>query len=168
MVKVYIYAALRREEALWLTAEDVRLRDGANGMIRVRAKTIDGTSWQPKGNRAVPISRAIRSRLDRYTPRASDAAWYFPSPNGTHWDADNSSADLRAANAEAGLRWTCLDYRHTFGSQLAQNNVSLYKLTTLVGKSPEICHRHYVALVSEAMASEVGFAAVQIENRLHG
>jgi hypothetical protein len=37
-------------------------------MIRVRAKTVDGESWQPKTkvNRAVPISSTLRGYLDRY------------------------------------------------------------------------------------------------------
>jgi hypothetical protein len=45
----------------------------------------------------------------------------------------------------------------TFGSQLAQNGVSLYKISTLMGNSPEICRRHYAALVPETMAAEVEF-----------
>lgn len=48
MVAVLIYAGLRREELLWLTHDDIDLQTGGSGMIRVRAKTIDGQSWQPK------------------------------------------------------------------------------------------------------------------------
>jgi hypothetical protein len=69
----------------------------------------------------------------------------------------NFSADLPAANREADLVWTCLDYRHTFGSLLAQSGVSLYKVSQLIGNSPEICRRHYAALVPEAMTGEVEF-----------
>lgn len=163
MVAVLIYAGLRREELLWLTRQDIDLsrRHGGQGLIRVRAKTIDGRSWQPKTrtNRAVPISRALRSYLDRYTPPASDYGWYFPAPSGGWWDPDNFSADLRDANKAAGLPWSCLDYRHTFGSQLAQRGVSLYKIATLMGNSPEICRRHYAALCPEAMAAEVDFGS---------
>lgn len=163
MAAVLIYAGLRREELLWLTVDDVDLsrRQGGNGLIRVRAKTINGQHWQPKTrkNRAVPISAALRGYLDRYTPSASDAGWYFPSPSGGWWDTDNFSADLRKANSDAALPWSSLDYRHTFGSHLAQRGVSLYKIATLMGNSPEICRRHYAALVPEAMAAEVEFIA---------
>jgi integrase len=65
---------------------------------------------------------------------------------------------LRKANRAAGLDWTCLDYRHTFGSLLAQKGVSLYKISTLMGNSPEICRRHYAALIPEAMTVEVDFS----------
>lgn len=190
MVAVLIYAGLRREELLWLTLDDIDLtrRHGGHGLIRIRAKTIDGRSWQPKTavNRAVPISQALRRHLDSYTPPATSSppqsvwntsggggrGWFFPSPGsrkntgGGWWDPDNFSADLRDANREAGLRWSCLDFRHTFGSQLAQRGVSLFKIATLLGNSPEICRRHYASLVPEAMHGEVDFQMIsKIEGR---
>ena len=82
-----------------------------------------------KRNRAVPISAALRAHLDRYTPAPSQGHWYFPSPLATRYDPDNFSRDLRNAHEKAGLRWTCLDYRHTFGSQLAMKGESLYKIS---------------------------------------
>jgi integrase len=137
----------------WLQREDVDLAAGTNGMIRVQAKTVNGESWQPKTkvNRAVPISRALRAYLNRYAPRPCIGDWYFPSPKGSRYDVDNFSQDLRAVNLEAGLPWACLIYRHTFGSQLAMKGESLYKIATLMGNSPEICRRHYAAIVPEAL-----------------
>jgi len=159
MVAMYIYTGLRREEALWLTLEDVDLNAGANGMIRIQAKTVNGQFWQPKTkrNRAVPISSTLRTYLGRYTPRPSIGGWYFPSPKGMHYDPDNFSNDLREINTKAGLEWACLDFRHTFGSHLAMKGVSLYKISALMGNSPEICRRHYAALIPEAMADSVEF-----------
>jgi len=161
MAAMYIYAGLRREEALWLQREDVDFTAGPFGMIRIRAKTVGEESWQlkTKVNRAVPISSTLRLYLDLYAPRPSVGNWYFPSPKGRRYDVDNFSQDLRAANQAAGLPWTCLDYRHTFGSQLAMKGESLYKIATLMGNSPEICRRHYAALVPEAMAGSVEFPA---------
>ena len=159
MVAVYIYAGLRREEAAWLQLDDVDSTTGPNGIIRLRAKQVDGEFWQPKTkkNRAVPISRRLRSYLSRYAPRPSNGNWLFPSPKGYHYDPDNFSSDLSAAQREAGLPWTCLDFRHTFGSQLAMKGESLYKIATLMGNSPEICRRHYAALIPEVMADTVEF-----------
>jgi integrase len=118
MVAVLIYAGLRREEILWLTHDDIDLKTGTNGIIRVRAKTVDGQSWQPKtkANRAVPISSTLRRFLNEYRPRIIPGGWLFPSPDGKLWDPDNFSQDLRAANERACLPWGSLDYRHTFGS----------------------------------------------------
>jgi integrase len=159
MAAMYIYAGLRREELLWLTLDDIDLKAGGFGMIRVRAKTINGEFWQAKTkvNRAVPISSSLRYYLDRYAPRPSNGRWYFPSPEGKRWDADNFSQDLAAANSKAGLRWGCLDYRHTFGSQLAMKGESLYKISTMMGNSPEICRRHYAAIIPEQIVDSVEF-----------
>jgi hypothetical protein len=150
----------RREELLWLTLNDIDLKAGGFGMIRVRAKKVNSEFWQPKTkiNRAVPVSSSLRYYLDRYAPRLSNDRWYFPSPEGKRWDADNFSQDLAAANTKAGLRWGgCLDYRHTFGSQLAMKGESLYKVSTMMGNSPEICRRHYAALIPEQLFDSVEF-----------
>lgn len=173
MVAVLIYAGVRREELLWITKDDVELpraASGGGGILRIRAKTLtmpDGETryWQPKTrhNRAIPISSALRAFLDSYTAPdtpgspSNPLGLYFPSPQGTLYDPDNFSSDLRQVQQSAGLQWSCLDFRHTFGSQLAQKGVSLYKISTLMGNSPEICRRHYAALVPEALVTEVEF-----------
>ncbi len=135
MVATLIYAGLRREELLWLTHSDINLSHGPNGVIHVRAKTVGEKSWQPKTgvNRVIPISSDLLEHLDAYRPRIVPGRWYFPSPQGRLWNPDNFSSDLRDINKKAGLPWTCLDYRHTFGSTLVQRGVSLYKIATLMG-----------------------------------
>ena len=163
LVATYIYAGLRRAEALWLACSDVDLDQR---LIRVRAKTVDGESWQPKTkrNRVVPISTSLATILKRYTAERSRSRWFFPAPQGGRWQPDNFSHDLAALNRAAGLEWACLDFRHTFGSHLAQRGVSLYKISQLMGNSPEICRRHYAALVPEAMHNEVEFGEVQVSS----
>lgn len=42
LVSVYIHAGLRRDEALWLTRNDIDLGES---LIRVQAKTINGEFW---------------------------------------------------------------------------------------------------------------------------
>ena len=159
MVATLIYSGLRREELLWLTMDDVDFKSGAFGAIRVRAKTIDGEFWQPKTkvNRIVPISSKLRQHLEKYRPKITPGKWYFPSPDGKRWDCDNFSADLRAANSATNVQWGCLDFRHTFGSQLAMKGESLYKISKLMGNSPEICRRHYAALLPESLVDSVEF-----------
>ncbi len=163
MVAVYIYAGLRREEALWLTRKDVDFDSGPHGVIHVRAKTINGEYWQPKTkrNRVVPISRTLRSYLDQYTAPIVPGHWYFPSPEGNRWDAENFSHDHRRIQEKHKLRWNCLDYRHTFGSQLAMKGESLYKIATLMGNSPQIVQTHYAALLPESLEMTVEFPSLK-------
>ncbi|MSN26368.1 MAG: tyrosine-type recombinase/integrase [Geobacter sp.] len=159
IVAVYIYSGLRREELCWLTTDDVDLKAGVYGMIRICAKNVKGKYWEPKTktNRAVPISRTLRTYLDRYQPKEVEGNLYFPTANGCQWDPDNLSREIRNANDAAGLDWTCLDFRHTFGSQLAMKGESLYKISTIMGNSPEICRRHYAALLPESLITSVEF-----------
>ena len=44
MVATYIFAGLRREEAVWITQKDIDLEER---FIRVQAKIINGQFWQP-------------------------------------------------------------------------------------------------------------------------
>ena len=161
MVATLIYAGLRREELLWLTPDDIDWSAGAFGLIRVRAKTIENEFWQPKTkvNRAVPISSSLRHYLDKWKLKRGKGEWFFPNSACGRYDPDNFSSDLRALNDAKGLHWTCLDYRHTFGSQLAMKGESLYKISKLMGNSPEICRRHYAALIPEEMGDAVEFGA---------
>lgn len=155
MVAVLIYAGLRREEVIWLTREDVDL---TAGMIRVWKKTVNGETWRPKTrpNRRIPISSALLRYLNAYAPSA-ESPWHFPSKHGLRWDPDNFSHDLRAINRAHNLMWSCLDFRRTFGSQPAQKGESLFKIAELMGNSPEICRRHYAALIPEQMRDTVEF-----------
>lgn len=159
-VAVAVFAGLRREELCWLTWEDVEF-DRAPAMLRVRAKTIAGESWQPKTrrDRRVPISPRLLAVLERHrdTGRRKAAPWLLPSPLGCRWDPDNLSADIRAVLKSAGLPWNLLHLRHTFGSQLARKGVSLLKIAKLMGNSPTIAARHYINLVPEEMGDEVAF-----------
>jgi integrase len=158
-VATMIYAGLRRAEVFWLTDDDIDLD---RRLIYVRAKVVEGRQWEPKTkkNRPVPISTKLLPILTAYIAGRGEPAspWFFPAPAGGWWDPDNFSSDLAALNADAGLSWSSLDYRHTFGSQLAQNGVSLYKISAMMGNSPEIARRHYAALCPEAMHADVEFA----------
>ena len=60
-------------------------------------------------------------------------------------------------NKKVGLQWTCLDFRHTFDSHLAMKGESLYKISALMGNSPEIYRRHYAALIPETLSENVEF-----------
>ena len=146
MAATYIYAGLRREEGVWLTCADVDLTAGKHGIIWVRSKEVKGDNWKPKTgeNRLVPVSITLRTYLERHVPRKSDGGWYFPSPEGSRWNPDNFSKALKRAieraekkvrekRKDAQLNWSCDEFRHTFGSQLAMAGESLYKISRLHG-----------------------------------
>jgi integrase len=195
MVSVLIYAGLRREELLWLTTDDIEWNAGPHGMLRIRAKTVAGQRWQPKTkrNRAVPISRTLRLYLDKYRLSGIRGTWLFPNSQGGRWDPDNWSSELREINLAKEIVWVedelsgetdtskwtdpltpakrvpygCLDFRHTFGSQLASSGVSLQKIAVMMGNSPEICRRHYAAVIPESLVDCVEFGIQQNLNAMN-
>jgi len=155
MVAVCIYAGLRRSETLWLTKDDVDLK---GRVLRIRAKEVNGEQWEPKTGkeRTVPISEKLSQELEAYLP-LQKGLWFFGSDAGSRWDQDYFSECLREINVANGLPWSCAEYRHTFGSLLAQKGVSLYKISSLMGNGPEICRKHYAALMPGEMHDEVEF-----------
>lgn len=159
MVAVYLYAGLRREEALWLTPDDVDLE---RRVVHVRAKTVGSRSWRPKTNRnrRVAISQALHGVLTGYRTH-SKSPWYFPAPHGGWWDPDNFSHALADLNQKAGLDWSCAEYRHTFGTQLAMAGRDERTIAELMGNSPEIVRRHYAAWLPEAHPEAVEFDTPQ-------
>ncbi len=42
---------------------------------------------------------------------------------------------------------------------LAQRGISLYKISAMMGNSPEMCRRHYAALIPDQFVGDVNFAA---------
>ena len=81
----------------------------------------------------------------------------FSSPRGCYWDADNFGHTLAKENAEHGLSWNCLAYRHTFGTQLAMAGRDERTIAELMGNSPAIVRRHYAAWLPEAHPEAVEF-----------
>ncbi len=168
MAAMFIFAGLRRSELLWLTRADVDLKASRHGVVRIRAKKVSGQFWETKTgkDRSVPVNSALRSFLDVYEAIADpDRVWFFPSSRGGRWDPDNFAERLREINRAAGLSWSCLDFRHTFGSQLAMKGVSLYKISELMGNSPEVCRRHYAVLSMECLIDEVEFPSLLEPNK---
>ena len=95
-----------------------------------------------------PFHFAASAAATGLTPRDLPA---FPSPAGYLWNPDNFGHYFGDVNTRAGLPWTCLDFRNTFGSLLAQQGVSLYSYLGNDGKQPTICQRHYASLDSKAL-----------------
>lgn len=152
MVATMACAGLRRGEAVWLHRDDIDLNSGA---IRIRAK--HDRAWQPKTkrNRSVPISPRLRTVLEsEWTP---GDPWAFPAPRGGRWDGTNLHRAWRSLIRRHGWNWTFLDLRHTFATLMVARNVSLAKVSALMGNSPEICRRHYAHISTEDLRAEVDF-----------
>lgn len=167
-----ILAGLRREEVTWLKTSDF---NAPAGWIQVRATTdpATGERWQTKTgkDRLVPISNSLEAEARRYLqfcPVPIGCVWLVPSPRGVRWHPNNMSATLREANLLAKLRWTPLDYRHTFGSQLAQRRQwSADQISLWMGNSPDVARSHYIDLMNERERPNVEFLDGAQDPRSH-
>jgi hypothetical protein len=65
--------------------------------------------------------------------------------------ARRAESQRRIAESKGGISRLCqvIDNRQPFGSQLAMNSESLYKISKLMGNSPEVCRRHHAALLPQ-------------------
>jgi lysophospholipase L1-like esterase len=109
---------------------------------------------------AIHLSREGYYRLARHCVNVLYKKWLAENRPAT------TPAGLRKRNKEAGLPWSCLDFRHSLGSHLAMKGESLYKISTLMGNSPEICRRHYAALMPESLVDSVEFAPMPSDENL--
>lgn len=158
LIACAIYAGLRREELCWLTWEDVDLTVG-KPLLRVRGKTRDGKGWLPKTkrNRFVPIHVKLATYLAALRLQAGEVPWVFPSPMDCRWDPDNLGHRLAKLMKSVGLKWNFLDFRHTYGSQLAMKGLTIYKIAKLMGNSARVAERHYAALQTEDLHKDINF-----------
>ena len=146
-----IFAGLRRSEIVWLTWEDVDLKSRT---IFVRPKVVGAERYQTKTKRSrvVPISKDLLPILLKLQMRGE---WVFSSPCGMRWHPDNLSNRLRRGMRAHGWSHAFNTFRHTFGSQLAQKGLSLYKISQLMGNSEDVCRQHYAAVATEQMQEEI-------------
>ena len=131
-------------------------RQASDGFVPRRSPA-GGGSPRPAGTGP---RRSARRSAAASTPAAAvwyPAGWLFSSPAGSWWDPDNFSPDLADANRAAALRWSCLDYRHSFGSHLGDEGESLNKIASLIGTRQKFVRRRYTVL-SPKHAATVEFS----------
>ncbi len=128
-----ILAGLRKGE---IVAARWEWADPVHGILTVQS----GHGFTPKSgrDRAIPISERLRGILERYRP--ADGAGYMvhsdkePKESPTAYRCDFTEAFASVVEA-AHLPKTITPHklRHTFGAQLAQGGVSLYKIGQWLG-----------------------------------
>jgi len=159
-VAIMLFAGLRREEATWLTADDL---DKPLQWLWIRPKSDPrtGEMWAPKINkpRRIPISPTLKTILSEYMLAGRPKFWLIPSPKGLRWNPENMAAAIKAESERFGLAWNCLDYRHTFGTHLVQMGYSGREIAEWMGNSEQIVHRHYANIEGRNRKTDVDFYA---------
>jgi integrase len=158
LIACAIYSGLRREELCWLAWDDIDLTEG-KPLLRIRMKSDGDITWMPKTkrNRFVPIHSRLVPYLAAARMRMGEIPWVFTSPEGCRWNPDNLGHRLAKLMDAVRLVWTFLDFRHTYGSQLAMKGVSIFKIAKLMGNSARVAEKHYAALQTQDLHKDIEF-----------
>lgn len=135
MVVTARYTGLRLGELLHLEWVDF---DWKRKLVRVVNKFEKyGHTVKNYQARVVPISDELREKL---LPYIQDEGLCFPAPSGKPYNHEGPRRALRKVLARSDIRegrkrvgWH--EFRHTFASRLAQQGVSLYKISKWLGHS---------------------------------
>jgi integrase len=149
VIELLLESGLRRGEGLDLKWSQV---DRAGGAILIhRSKT--GKA------RSIPLNARLTGVLDRAT-RHVRSDFVLCDHEGHRLDPYVTTRAVESAMERAGItktRGAVFNlFRHTFGSRLAETGVDMATIATIMGNSPEVCHRHYIRFsprhLKEAMA----------------
>jgi len=154
-VALMIYAGLRRAEMLWLTREAISKDVSYLSIVNRVDHDRDIESSLKTGDRAVTILPPLKPLIENYTGTLQ-GKWLIPSSKGAQWGGDSFAKKLRTVNQAAGLRWTCLHYRHTYATQRAADGWSLFRIAKEMGNSVSVVEEYYAGFIrpeSRAIAS---------------
>ena len=118
------------------------------GDLRLEQKRILVPVAKTKRPRVIPLAAPLQEMLGTQAEQKKPGALIIPRRHEWEWEARMVLERLRKGCPDvprARIRWNA--FRHTFGSLLAQEGVSLDKIAAWMGNSPQICRRHYAQFV---------------------
>jgi len=114
-------------------AEKLSAGDKLTATVRYKYLAIQGDIKAPKWLEVEGEGEIVGILSDKLT---------FPAPEATATGAADEAGKRIAPEC---IGWT--PFRHTFGSLLAQAGVSLDKISSWMGNTPEVCSKHYAQFV---------------------
>jgi len=156
MVATALYAGPRLGELVRLEIRDVDLK----------RKLLAIKKSKTRRGRSVPLDRKLAAILRKHISARRKAVAKSNSPLFTpdctaalpeHTREKRMAGQIQSSlnkyiedlSRRSGERCGWNIFRHTFGSLLAQQGVSLYQIAEWMGNSPNVCRRHYAALSGE-------------------
>jgi hypothetical protein len=151
-VAIMIHAGLRRAETLWLTRDALAPDLSFLSVVNRVDHDTDLESSLKTGERAVTILPPLKRLLEEYLPGLR-GRWLIPSSAGRRWHGDAFGKRLRAIHAQAGRKWTCLHYRHTYATRRAAEGWPLFRIAREMGNSSAVVEQYYAAYLRPTVTS---------------
>jgi site-specific recombinase XerD len=151
MIAVAAYTGMRQAEIINLRWEDI---DFERRELIVRNRKEHRT--KDREDRIIPIHEKLFAILQEIQNDKEEGPIFQTSTGHLHMRS-NILRDLKLLAKKAGIKritWNIL--RHSFASHLVMKNVSLYKVSKLLGHaSVRITEQHYAALAPNRLREEV-------------
>jgi len=145
-VAFMIYAGLRRAETLWLARDAISTDVSYLSVVNRLDNEREVESSLKTGDRSVTILPPLKTMLEEYS-MCQKRRWLIPSSHGAQWGGDSFSKKLRALNKAAGIKWTCLHYRHTYATQRAAEGWPLFRIAREMGNSVSVVEEYYAGFI---------------------
>ncbi|MFA6024725.1 MAG: tyrosine-type recombinase/integrase [Candidatus Gracilibacteria bacterium] len=127
IISTFLFTGLRMSELLNLELTDVDLK---NRSILVRHGKGNKDRWVPIHYKLVrTLSQYSKTRLKATTP------WFFPGKQGGKLTPKNLSKICKRIGQHTGVRFTCHQLRHTFGSVSVEQGLGIVQLKEIMGHS---------------------------------
>lgn len=176
-VPVAFYSGMRREEVANVQWPDIRFgeglimvnktKTGKSRLLPLNAKLEALLAAIPKSERTGYVVKMpegfdrvwrmenLVRKIEKVKKSALLIAWNIPKPPPSRskdykekraaWEKEKAERNSEIENHLNRIGWN--SFRHTFGSLLAQNGVSLDKISAWMGNTPEVCRRHYAQFI---------------------
>lgn len=144
------HAGMRFNEISEARREWFRL-DKKSGYIHIRRTPTEfpaNLRFIPKNkkNRTVPLTRTFRDFILKHKLHQGEGYVIEPDKVRVHKYRVNFRFPWNNHMRKCGYKYSPHVGRHTFGSLLAQQNVSIYKISEWIGDTVEVCMKHYAHL----------------------
>jgi len=152
--KFLLFTGLRNSELTNLTWDNFsRTKKGKKYIHSINITSSDEFTTKTKKSRRIPLNKEALAIINKR--KGINSKYIFTTSFNEKISKHRLSKVLNEAQENLKIHYRVQDFRHTFGTKLAVGNVSLYKISKLLGHTVEETTRLYAHLQSEDLQDAV-------------
>ena len=152
--KFLLNTGLRNSELTNLTWDNFHhSRKGNKTYYYISITSSDEFTTKTRKSRQIPLNREALAIIKRR--KGINSKYIFTTSFNEKISKHRLTKVLNEAQKDEDFHYRVHDFRHTFGSKLATNNISLYKISILMGHSIQETTKLYAHLQSEDLLNAV-------------
>jgi len=152
--KFLLSTGLRNSELTNLTWDNFsKTRKEKKYISNINVTSSDEFTTKTKKSRQIPLNKEALAIINNR--KGKHPKYIFTTSFNEKISAQRLIKVLNKAQENLNIHYRVHDFRHTFGTKLAINNVSLYKISKLLGTTVDETTRLYAHLQSEDLQNAV-------------